>query len=83
MNLDKAVELLKVVSTIPMGQSAKRPDVCIVRATGEVMAKGYTLNIEKNSANVDYRNRLSEIAKSQKLAILESDRHIILYRKSA
>ena len=83
MNLDKAVELLKVISTIPVGNLAKHPEVRIVRATGEVMARGYTLSIEKKSADVDYRNHLSEIAKSQKLTILESERHLILYRKSA
>jgi len=83
MNLDKAVELLKVISTIPVGNLAKHPEVRIVRATGEVMAKGYILSIEKKSADVDYRNHLSEIAKSQKLEILESERYLILYRKSA
>jgi len=83
MNLDKAVELLKIISTIPVGNLAKHPEVRIVCATGEVMARGYTLSIEKKSADEDYRKHLSKIAKSQKLAILESDRHIILYCKSA
>jgi hypothetical protein len=82
MNLEKAVELLKAVSTIPMNNSDKRPEVRIVRATGEVMAKGYTLSIEKKSANEDYRKHLNEIAESKKLAIFESERYLIVYRKS-
>ena len=83
MNLDKAVELLKVVSTIPLKKSAKRPEVRIVRAIGEVMARGYTLTIEKRSTDADYRKHLGEIAESKKLAILESERYLIVYRKSA
>ena len=83
MNLEKAVELLKAVSTIPMNNPDKRPEVRIVRATGEVMAKGYTLSIEKKSTDADYRKHLSEIAESKKLAVLESDRYLTLYRKSA
>jgi hypothetical protein len=81
MNLDEAVELLKVISTIPMAKSGKSPEIRIVRATGDVMAKGYTLAIEKKSADVDYRNHLDEIAESKKLAVLESDYYLILYRK--
>ena len=47
MNLDEAVELLKVVSAIPMKKHVKRPEVRIVHALGEVIAKGYTLHVEK------------------------------------
>ncbi|MDX1814267.1 MAG: hypothetical protein R3319_05700, partial [Candidatus Bathyarchaeia archaeon] len=59
------------------------PEVRIVRAIGEVMAKGYTLSIEKKSTNEDYRKHLKEIAESKKLAIFESERYLIVYRKSA
>jgi hypothetical protein len=81
MNLNEAVELLKAVSEIPVKKSAKHPEVRIVRAIGEVMAKGYTLRIEKKLVDADYRNHLSEIAESKKFAVLESERYLILYRK--
>jgi hypothetical protein len=35
MNLDEAVELLKVVSAIPVKDSAKRPEICIFNNIGE------------------------------------------------
>ena len=80
MNLDEAVELLKAVSAIPVKKSAKHPEIAIVHAVGEVTAKNYTLRIEKNSADADYRNHLNEIVESNKLAIRESERHLIIYR---
>ena len=83
MNLEEVVELLKVVSPIPVKKSAKRPETRVVRAIGEVTAKGYTLRVEKKSADADYRNHLNEIVESNKLAILESKRYLIIYRKSA
>jgi len=83
MNLNEAVELLKAVSEIPVKESAKHPEVRIVHAMGGVVAKGYTLRIEKKLADADFRNHLSEIAESKKLAVLESERYLVLYRKSA
>ena len=82
MNLDEAVELLKVVSAIPVEKLATHPEIRIVHAVGEVMAKGYTLRIEKNSADADYRNHLNSIVESNKLAIRESKRYLIIYRES-
>lgn len=82
MNLDEAVELLRVVSAIPVKKQAKHPEIRIVRAVGEVMAKGYTLRIDKKSADADYRNHLTRIVESRKLEILESKRSLIIYRKS-
>ena len=82
MNLDEAVELLRVFSAIPLKKSAKSPEIRIARAIGEVTAKGYTLRIEKKSADADYRNHLNEIVESNKLAIRESKRYLIIYRKS-
>jgi hypothetical protein len=83
MNLDEAVELLRVVSAIPVKKSTKYPEIRIVRAIGEVMSKGYTLRIEKDLADADYRNHLNRIVESKNLAIRESERHLIIYRKSA
>jgi hypothetical protein len=80
MNLDEAVELLRVVSAIPVKKSAKNPEIAIVHTVGEVMAKNYTLRIEKNPADSDYRNHLNEIVESRKLAIRESERYLIIYR---
>jgi len=83
MNLNEAVELLKVVSAIPVKKSVKHPEISVVHDVGEVTAKAYTLHIEKNSADSDYRNHLEEIVESKKLAIRESERYLIIYRKSA
>ena len=83
MNLDEAVELLRVVSAIPVKKSAKQPEIRIVHAVGEVMDKGYTLYIEKNSAEAHYRNHLNEIVESKNLAIRESELYLIIYRISA
>jgi hypothetical protein len=82
MNLDEAVELLRIVSAIPIKKSAKHPEIRIVHAIGEVMSKAYTLRIEKKSADADYRNHLNEIVESNKLAIRESEGYLIIYRKS-
>jgi hypothetical protein len=82
MNLDEAVELLRLVSAIPVKKSAKHPEIRIVHAIGEVMAKNYTLRIEKKQTNADYRNHLNGIVESKKLEIRESKRYLIVYRKS-
>lgn len=79
MNLDEAVELLKVVSAIPVKESAKHPEIRIVHAIGEVVAEGYTLRVEKDSVEADYRNHLDRIADSYKLGIRESKHYLILY----
>jgi hypothetical protein len=83
MNLDEAVELLKVVSAIPVKKSAKHPEISIFHAVGEVMSKGYTLRIVKNSVDADYLIYLNRIVESNKLEISESERHLIIYRNSA
>ena len=83
MNLEETVELLRVVSAIPLKGSAKHPEIRIVRAIGEVMSKGYTLRIEKKPADADYLNHLNRIVHTKKLAIHESKRYLIIYRKSA
>ena len=80
MNLDEAVELLRVVSAIPVKKSAKNPEIAIVHTVGEVMAKNYTLRIEKNPSDADYRDILDGIVESRKLAIRESERYLIIYR---
>jgi hypothetical protein len=82
MKLDEAVELLRVVSAIPVNKPAKYPEIRVVHAIGEVMAKGYTLRIEKKLADADYRSHLNRIAESRKLTILESERFLVVYRKA-
>ena len=82
MNLDEAVELLRIVSAIPIKKSAKHPEIRIIQAIGEVMAKGYTLRIEKKLADADYRSHLNRIAESRKLSLLESERFLVVYRKA-
>ena len=82
MNLSEAVELLKVFSAIPVKGSANHPEIRIVHAIGEVNSKDYTLHIEKNSADAEYRNQLNRIAESSKLSINESERYLIIYRNS-
>ena len=82
MNLDEAVELLRVLSAIPAKKSAKRPEISIVHSMGEVKAKLYTLRIEKDLVDADYRNHLNSVVESKKLAIRESKRYLIVYRQS-
>ena len=83
MNLDEAVDLLRIISAIPLKGSAKRPEIRIVRAIGEVMSKGYTLRIDKKPVNVDYLNHLNKMAQSKNVAIHESKLCLIIHRKSA
>jgi hypothetical protein len=82
MNLDEAVGMLRLISAIPIKKSAKHPEIRIVHAIGEVMAKGYTLRIEKKQTDADYRHHLNEIIESKKLAIRESEHYLIVYRTS-
>ena len=82
MNLDEAVELLKVVSAIAVKKHVKRPEIRIVPALGEVIAKGYTLHVEKRPAAADYLKELIEIVESNRLAIRESKSYLIIYRNS-
>jgi hypothetical protein len=79
MNLDEAVELLRVVSAIPVKESAKRPKICIIHTIGEVMSEGYTLRIQKKLTDADYRNHLNRITESEKLEIRESKKYLIIY----
>jgi hypothetical protein len=78
MNLDEAVELLKVVSAIPVKKSAKRPEIRIFNEIGE----GYTLAIKTESVNAEYRNHLNKIVESYKLGLRESKRYLIIYGHS-
>jgi hypothetical protein len=79
MNLDEAIELLRIVSAIPVKESAKRPEIRIVHVIGEVMGEDYTLRIEKNEVDADYRNHLNKIVESKKLEIREWKRYLIIY----
>jgi hypothetical protein len=78
MNLAEAVELLRVVSAIPVRDSAKHSEIRIIHTIGEVNAEDYTLRVKKNNADADYRNHLDRIAESNKLAIRESELYLIL-----
>ena len=82
MNLDEAVELLKVVSAIPVKKHVKHPEIRIVPALGEVIAKGYTVYVEKRPVAADYLKKLNEIVEFNKLAIRESKSYLIIYRNS-
>jgi hypothetical protein len=74
MNLNEAIELLKVVSAIPVMDSAKQPKIRIFYKQGE----GYTLGIKTPLAN-EYRGYLNEIAKARKLGITESMGYLMVY----
>jgi hypothetical protein len=75
MNLNEAVELLRVVSKIPVKNLVKHPEIRIFHEIGE----GYTLRVKTASVNADYRNHLNGIVESRKLGIRESKRYIIIY----
>ena len=79
MNLFEAVELLRAVSAIPVKDSAKHPEIRIFHTIGEVAAQGYTLRINNNSVDADYRTHLNRIAESRKLGVRESKRYIVIY----
>jgi hypothetical protein len=79
MNLDEAIELLRIVSAIPVKESAKRPEIRIVHVIGALMGEDYTLRIEKNEVDADYRNHLNKIVESKKLEIREWKRYLIIY----
>ena len=75
MNLDEAIELLKVVSAIPIEDSAKSPKIRIFYKEGE----GYTLGIKAHVANTEYRRYLGEIVKSRNLGITVSKGYLLVY----
>jgi hypothetical protein len=78
MNLAEAVELLSVVSAIPVKNPLKSPEICIFFNQGE----GYTLRIKRHLVNADYRKHLDEIVESRKLGFRESKRYLIIYGNS-
>jgi hypothetical protein len=75
MNLDEAVELLRVVSVIPIRDSANHPEIRILHEIGA----GYTLHIKAASVSADTRNHLNRITESRELGIRESKHYIIIY----
>lgn len=75
MNLDEAIELLKVVSAIPVKETAKNPKIRIFYHEG----KGYTLGIKANAVNAEYRRYLDEIVKSRSLGITASKGYLLVY----
>ncbi len=79
MNLNEAVELLRVVSAIPVSDSAKHPEISIFHVMGEVLGEGYTIRVKKDSVDEDYRNHLNRIAEFRKLGIRESKCYVIIY----
>jgi len=75
MNLYEAVELLRVVSAIPVKNSAKHPEMCLFCDHSE----GYTLHIKTRLVNAEYRNHLNKIAESFKLRTRESEGTLRIY----
>ena len=75
MNLDEAIALLKVVSAIPIEDSAKSPKIRIFYKEGE----GYTLGIKAHAANAEYRRYLDEVVKSRNLGITVSKGYLLVY----
>jgi hypothetical protein len=74
MNLNRAVELLRVVSAIPVNDSAKHPEIRIFYAVGE----GCTLQVKADAVNAEYRNHLRRIVESCKLGLRESEGYLII-----
>ena len=75
MNLNDAIDLLRVVSAIPFKDSAKNPKIRIFYKEGE----GYTLSIKASLVNAEYRYYLDEIVKSRYLGITESQGYLMVY----
>ena len=75
MNLNESIELLKVVSTIPVGKSAKRPELRIFHN----MSRGYTLRVKAQQVDKEYREHLDKIAKSLNLAVRKEKEWLIVF----
>jgi hypothetical protein len=75
MNLNEAIELLRVVSAIPVKDSARNPKIRIFFKEGE----GYTLGIKARAVNAEYRRYLGEIVKSRNLGINVSKGYLLVY----
>ena len=75
MNLNEAIELLRVVSAIPIKDSAKKPKIRVFYKEWE----GYTLGVKVSLVNAEYRNYLDEIVKSRDLRIAELEGYLMVY----
>jgi hypothetical protein len=78
MILAKAIELLKVVSTIPIKEQNKYPEIRIFHSIGD----DYTLHITTELLTTEFRKQLLKIADSHKLGIRESNNYLIIYSYS-
>jgi len=77
MNLYESIELLRVVSAIPVNESANRPELRIFHNMG----KGYTLHIKAQQFDTEYRKHLNKIVESLNLAIREENGYLIIFRR--
>ena len=77
MNLDESIELLRFVSAIPVNHSAKHPELRIFHN----MSNGYTLHVEVQQIDTEYRKHLNKIVESLNLAIREENGYLIIFRR--
>jgi hypothetical protein len=75
MNLEEAIELLKILTACSPESTVRLREIRIFFKHGE----GYTLRIKARSVSPEYRKEIDEIVKSRKLAIRESKRYLIIY----
>jgi len=77
MNLKESIELLRLVSEIPVNKSAQRPELRIFHNIG----KGYNLHIKAAQVHTEYRKHLDKIVESLNLAIREEKGYLIIFRR--
>lgn len=77
MKLNESIKLLKRISLIPTSESAKRPELRIFHN----MSKGYTLHINIQQLDTEYRKNLGKIVESLNLSIREEDCWLIIFRQ--
>jgi hypothetical protein len=75
MNLDEAVELLKVFSAIPVKDAARKTKIRVFYREGE----GYALGIKVPLVSAQYGRYLDEVVKSRRRQITESRGYLMVY----
>ena len=77
MNLDESIELLRIVSGIPVNHSAKHPELRIIHN----MSNGYTLHIKVQQIDTEYRKNLNKIVESLNLEISEETGYLLVFKQ--
>ncbi len=75
MNLNEAIELLRVVTDFKFNVSEKKPDFTIY----DNQSEGYVLCVKADLVSEEYRKYIERIVESRKLRIRESEGYLRIY----